>query len=76
SPFPVNSSTMYLNRKLGSIAMFWGIGGTVAFLAFPIVRMLGHVQEAFASELGIEHYGLAAVWTAFMAYSEGYRGFQ
>ncbi|MFN3193500.1 MAG: hypothetical protein ACE361_23510 [Aureliella sp.] len=67
---------MFLNRQLGSIAMLWGVAGTVAFLLFPILRMLVHVREAWESDLGIEHYGLAAVWTAFMAYSEGYRGFQ
>ncbi len=56
--------------------MVWGVCGALGILVYAISRMSGHVQEAFAMELGVWHYLTLVGWTLFMAYSEGYRGFQ
>lgn len=73
-PTPTN----YLNRMLGTIGTIWGVAGAVTLLSFAISRMAGHTLEAFSGvyELGIWHYLVAGVWTFFMAYCEGYKGFQ
>ena len=70
--------TNYLNRTLGTIGTIWGIVGAVVLLSMAISRMLGHVFEAFSGDyqLGIWHYLVGGVWLFFMAYSEGYKGFQ
>ena len=72
------SPTNYLNRTLGTIGTIWGIVGAVVLLSMAISRMLGHVLEAFLGDyqLGIWHYLIGGVWLFFMAYSEGYKGFQ
>lgn len=69
---------MYLNRTLGTVATLWGVAGAVTLLMFAVTRMTGHVMEAISGEyqLGAMHYVVLALWTFFMAYSEGYKGFQ
>lgn len=67
---------MFLNRKLGSVAAIWGVSGAIAILAYAIVRMARHTMEGFAYPWGIQHYVVLIPWAIFMAYSEGYRGFQ
>lgn len=67
---------MYLNRTLGSIAAVWGIVGVIGLLSFAVSRVLEPTIEARAYEMGFWHYLVMVVWTLFMAYSEGYKGFQ
>ena len=73
-PTPTN----YLNRTLGTIGTIWGAAGAITLLSFAIGRMAGHSIEAFSGdyELRIWHYLVGGVWLFFMAYSEGYKGFQ
>lgn len=56
--------------------MVWGVCGAIGILLFAIIRMFGHVLEAFEMELGVWHYVTLVFWTVFMAYSEGIKGFQ
>lgn len=56
--------------------MIWGLCGAIGILVYAITRMTGHVLEAFGENLGVWHYVTLILWTLFMAYSEGYRGFQ
>lgn len=56
--------------------MLWGLLGAIGILVYAITRMTGHVMEAFSMELGTWHYVTLVAWTLFMAYSEGYKGFQ
>lgn len=67
---------MHLNRILGTIAAIWGAGGAIAILAYAVVRMVGHTREAFMTPWNLWHYLVLVSWAVFMAYSEGYRGFQ
>ena len=45
-------------------------------LGFGIARMVGHCVEAMDYTLAVHHWIILFVWSIFMAYSEGYRGFQ
>ncbi len=72
----VGKVDVYLNRSLGSLAAIWGILGVLTLLGFAIWRMAGHMLDATSFQLGITHYIVGALWTVFMAYSEGYKGFQ
>lgn len=68
-PAPLRSTT-------GLLVSLWGIGGVTALLGSAIWRLTPiAVAPIAAGELGILHWLLLAVWVAFMAYSEGYRGF-
>ncbi len=67
---------VYLHRNLGFVGAFWGVGGAMAVLGFAVARMVGHCVEAMNYPLAVHHWIILIVWTIFMAYSEGYRGFQ
>ncbi len=60
---------------VGSLVLTWALGGVTAILAFAILRLSPRVAEAFALDLGGEHYAFAAVFTLFMLYTEAWRGF-
>lgn len=66
----------FLNNKIGIVASIWGMLGSCAILAIAIWRMINHVSEGFSEPLEMIHYGVMIPWILFMAYSEGYKGFQ
>lgn len=58
------------------IAVFWGIGGVIAIIAFAIYRLSPHAWESLTSySLHPGQWLLAGVWCFFMIYSEGWKGF-
>ena len=61
---------------LGHIAATWGIAGFVALLLFALYRLVPISLDAFELNWQWYHWLVFAANTAFMAYSEGYRGFQ
>ena len=66
----------FLNRSLGSIGALWGVGGALTILGFAVSKMVRATIEAFSFDLNIWHFLVLIPWTFFMAYSEGYKGFQ
>ncbi|HBE69275.1 MAG TPA: hypothetical protein DDW52_14095 [Planctomycetaceae bacterium] len=58
------------------IAPIWGLIGVVALLGFAIYRLAPRAWEALQEGLTPFQWCLMVVWTVFMVYSEGYRGFQ
>ena len=61
---------------LGLVAALWGIAGVVALLGYAAWRLGGHALEMLSLPLGPAHWTALVAWVAFMAWSEGYRGFQ
>lgn len=59
-----------------SIGAIWGIGGVVIAFAFSIFRLAGVSLESFQYSWDWRHWALLILNTAFMAHSEGYKGFQ
>ena len=59
--------------RLGAI---WGIGGIVVALVFSVFRLAGASLEAFQYSWDWRHWTVLVLNTAFMAHSEGYKGFQ
>ena len=66
----------YFGNSIGNIAAVWGVSGACLFLAIAVWRMFGRVIEGFEEPLGPVHYAVLVPWVLFMAYSEGYKGFQ
>lgn len=60
-------------RKLGA---WWAIGGFSALLLWAIWRLSGFAVTGLAGGLEWPHWLLLLANAGFMAYSEGYRGFQ
>ena len=60
----------------GWLTLGWGVGGVLLLFGRAIWRMVGVTAQLEVGTLGLWHVGFAVLWTAFMAYSEGYRAFQ
>lgn len=58
------------------LALPWGIGGILLLLGFALWRLTPKAIDAFSFEWTLWLWALFLLNTGFMAYSEGYRGFQ
>src|SRR5690606_32905631 len=62
---------------LGALGAAWGLGAVVLLLVQAIARLAPLAVEGLtAHPLAGWQWTLAGAWTAGMAWSEGYRGFQ
>ncbi len=61
---------------MGTVAAAWGMLGICLILGSAIYRLTLVGLEAFSFPLTWYHWLIAVIWIAFMAFSEGYRGFQ
>ena len=61
---------------MGRIASIWGLLGVTALLLYAIIRLSQVFYAGLFVEWGIHHWLALAISTVFMAYSEGYKGFQ
>ena len=65
-----------MNRFTGVVGAAWGAWGVFALLLFPIYGLGGRALAAFETGLSPGQWFAAAAVVVFMAYAEGYRGFQ
>ena len=63
-------------RFLGTIAACWGILGVLGLVGSAVVRLTPVALDALTGPLEPIHYIFVVGWVLFMAYGEGYRGFQ
>jgi hypothetical protein len=61
---------------LGTVALLWGVGGFTLLLAFAVWRLGRLAAASLAFEWNTAHWALFAGNLLFMAWVEGYRGFQ
>lgn len=61
---------------LGQIGLIWGLGGFIVLLLFAIYRLAPIAWHGITQPLGPLHWAVLLINTLFMAYSEGYKGFQ
>jgi hypothetical protein len=54
----------------------WGVIGVLALLVFALGRLTPVALDTFSVELNFLQWSLLVINTLFMAWSEGYRGFQ
>ena len=58
------------------IAALWGIGGFILLLVYAVVRLYSKSIAAFEFSFSWYHWLAFGLNIVFMAYSEGYKGFQ
>ncbi len=58
------------------LAQTWALLGFCLLLGYAVFRLFGHFQDSWNLEYHWYHWILLVVNTVFMAYSEGYKGFQ
>lgn len=63
-------------RLRGALGAFWGIAGVALLLGSAVVRLTPVAAEALASPLSLLQWVTLLAVLFFMAYAEGYRGFQ
>ena len=63
-------------RLLSIFAALWGLVGVLALLSFSVYRLSPIAASFFAYPTNYWHWAALLVWLVFMAYSEGYKGFQ
>ena len=61
---------------IGRLGAIWGAVGVTGLLLFAIVRIAPRAIRAFETDLDTTQWIVAILFAVFMAYSEGYRGFQ
>lgn len=61
---------------LRQLAALWGVTGVVAFLCYPVYRLSAYAWSALNESLNLWQWFLLLAFALFMAYSEGYQGFQ
>lgn len=61
---------------LGTLAVIWGLAGIGLLLGDAIYRLTLISLVGLSMPLHWYHWAALAGWVLFMAYSEGYRGFQ
>lgn len=61
---------------LGSLGAVWGIAGFSLLLGYCLLRLGPIALEAFSQPFRWYHWAVLLLNIIFMAYSEGYRGFQ
>lgn len=67
---------MNSNQLLGNVGAFWGIAGVSAILSGAIYRLSVITIDGLSQPLSWYHWLSALACVLFMAYSEGYKGFQ
>ncbi|MFK7957963.1 MAG: hypothetical protein AB8B96_17820 [Lysobacterales bacterium] len=58
------------------IAVIWAVLGFTLLLSFALLRLGSRTLEGFASPFFWQHWVVLGLNVVFMAYSEGFRGFQ
>jgi hypothetical protein len=61
---------------VGKISALWGIAGVTLLLGYAIVRLAQIGLDSFSYDYQWYHWIILAGSIVFMAYSEGYKGFQ
>ncbi|MBT5922125.1 MAG: hypothetical protein HOH29_00190 [Cellvibrionales bacterium] len=70
------SNSPHRITAIGAIASGWGIIGFYSLVTFAMVRLSVYTVEAFAQPFTLLQWFVLMVSLVFMAYSEGYKGFQ
>jgi hypothetical protein len=65
-----------VKKMLCGLSALWGVFGVSAFLLFAIFRISENMLQILDYRLTLYHWLALIVTVIFMAYSEGYRGFQ
>jgi len=65
-----------MHPALRWLVVVWGLLGIMALLARALITLSPLAVEAMSSGMSALQWAVAGAWVVFMAYTEGYRGFQ
>jgi hypothetical protein len=68
--------TNHVTTTFHPFAAAWGIVGIILVLVYAVVRLAAYATEAIVAGLSLLEWFALIVNVVFMAWSEGYRGFQ
>jgi hypothetical protein len=58
------------------LAAIWGVAGILGLLTQAVIRLFDAARQGWNHPFDVRHWILLLTFVPFMAYSEGYRGFQ
>ena len=64
------------SKIMSEISFYWGVFGVIYILVKTILNLCIYVNEAFTYAFELHHWITLVLFTIFMGYSEGYKGFQ
>lgn len=67
---------IHTTNRLGWIASVWGFAGFMAILVIALIKLTVIAVDSFNYSFSTLHWLALIANSAFMAYSEGYKGFQ
>lgn len=67
---------IHTTNRLGWLASFWGFTGFIAILVIALIKLTAIAIDSFNYSFSALHWLALIVNSVFMAYSEGYKGFQ
>lgn len=67
---------MIKTSTLGLFGVFWALAGIIGLLGISVLRLAQIAADAFAYDWHWYHWLALGLIIVFMAYTEGYRGFQ
>ena len=66
-----------ISRKVSSIFIItWGLGGVLFLLCRAVVRLFDYILEAIYGGLSLLQWGILILWTLWMLFAEGDKGFR
>lgn len=65
-----------MHPVLRTLAIAWGLLGVLTLLGRALVSLTPLAVQALSSDLAWWQLALGGAWVGFMAYTEGYKGFQ
>jgi hypothetical protein len=63
-------------KTTGLLVASWAVGGFTLIIASAVLRLLPHAFDAIRTGLSALQWIILILWSLFMLFSEGYRGFQ
>jgi hypothetical protein len=57
------------------LAYYWGVMGVIGLIASAVFKLLPRIAELGDYPFAIQHWLMLLVFTPYMAYAEGYKGF-
>lgn len=71
----VRAKAMTTGVNLRNLGYYWGVLGVIALIASAVFRLTPRMLVLEPATFGLAHWMLLLLFTPYMAYAEGYKGF-
>jgi len=65
-----------MKKFMSELSFFWGVTGVIFILSKAVLKLTPYVSNLLDYEFNTYHWLVLVLFTIFMGYAEGYKGFQ